>query len=188
MKKLIFCILPLITVILCSCGNMTEEVHLWFLTPSISNIDFDLDGVTGSAEFTYYSENNNKILFTSGDGLEGVEFSFTDGTVTAARDGLVWETTPEMTETLALFGKLYSHAASQTYNANRTNTDNDRYVTDTFPYLDGSFEVVFSKETAKPYILTYTQDSKTVKLTINDIQLIIDREAAEQTQKIQTEE
>lgn len=183
MKKLIFCILPLIVVIMCSCGNMTEEVQLWFINPSVSNIDFDLVGVTGSAEFTYYNQSNNKILFTSGDGLEGVEFRFVDGTVTAARDGLVWETTTEMAETLSLFGKLYSHAASQTYNANRTNTDNDQYVTDTFPYLDGNFEVVFSKETAKPYILTYTQDSNTVKLKITDIRLILDQDTIEQTEE-----
>lgn len=175
-KQLLFALLVLVTVFT-ACTDATENVQTWFSSPSVSNINYDLDGVSGTAVFTYYAENNNKILFTSGEGLEGVEFSFVDSKLMAARpeDGLEWEASADMAETLAILGQLYDYASTLTYIATGSDTQiqgDNRIVSCTFEYIDGSLTVNFLKDSGKPTGLYYTCDSKSVKLDITDIELI----------------
>ena len=180
MKKMLF-ILPLILAVClaaCSRYDFTDEVTRWFESPTESQLEYDLNGVTGEASFTFYSESNNKILFTSGEALSGVEFTFIDGTVRAARadDGIEWELDPDTAEALSLFGKLYAYAASQSYNISPQSDADSDYITKAFEYLDGSGEVVFAKADAKPISLTYSQAGQTIKLKIKDIKILSQEE------------
>lgn len=181
MKKLLLLVPLVLAMLFTACTDATENVQSWFLSPSVSNINYDLDGVSGSAVFTYYAENNNKILFTSGEGLEGVEFSFADSKLTAARpeDGLEWEASADMAQTLAIFGQLYDYAATLSYDSALSNTQGEgdnRTASQTFEYIDGSLTVSFSKADGKPTGLYYTCDSKSVKLDITDIELLNKKE------------
>lgn len=181
MKRLLLFIPLVLTVILTACGDATESVQSWFLSPTVSNISYNLDGVTGSAVFTYYSENNNKILFTSGEGLEGVEFTFADSKLMASRpeDSLEWEASADMAQTLAVFGQLYSYASTLTYTSTPSNTQGEgksRTVSQTFEYTNGSLTVTFGKTDGKPAGLYYTCDGKSVRMDITDIEFLTQKE------------
>ncbi|MBE6689627.1 MAG: hypothetical protein E7588_10220 [Ruminococcaceae bacterium] len=178
MKKILLLLLAVLCIsVFTSCGDMTDDVAAWFSAPTVSTIDYELSGVSGSAVFTYYGENNNKILFTSGEGLEGVQFSFSGDTVTASRpdDGLEWQVTPEMAETLAVFGKLYSYAATLTYTATPSNTQGvaeQKQVSETFEYIDGAFDITFNRADGKPVKLCYTHDGQSLVINIREIEII----------------
>ena len=186
MKKtisLIFiCVICLCVTSCVTSSSLTKMVSEWFNVPSVSSISYDLGGITGEAQFTYYTENNNTVLFTSGEGLGGVEFTFRDGTVTASRseDGISWEVTPEMAETLSMFGKLYGYAANLTYSPVSDSKNDENTIVNSFDYTDGKCEITISKENGKPLSVVYTQDEETVKLVINDITPIIEDNAEEQ--------
>lgn len=172
-------VLPIIILLfaLTACNNVTDDVTRWFEKPTESQIEYDLDGVVGTATFIYRTENDNVIRFTSGEGLDGVEFTFADGNVIAARpdDGIEWELDPDTAETLALFGKLYAYAASQTYTVTPQNTvgeGENAVVTQKFEYLDGAAAITFAKSDGKPQSVVYTQGEQTVKLKITDIKIL----------------
>ena len=175
MKKLAVFMIFVLAVCITGCGNVTEEVQTWFTSQSVSSIDYDLDGAVGSAEFTYYSKTNTRLHFTSGEGLEGVSFTLTDGSATATLDGLEWHTEPEMVQLLSLFGEVYSLASQQTYTVTRKNTEGEKenaVVTDTFEYTDGALEVSFMKEDLRPTRIKYTKNGTAVTLDIKDIKLL----------------
>lgn len=179
MKKTLTALILILTALfLFSCDQTAVNVRDWFMGSSQSEISYDLGGVTGNAVFTYHSENNNKIHFVSGEALEGVEFSFVDGTVTARliEDSLEWQAEPEITQTLSLFGKLYAYCASLEEASKKTKDDENNLVCETFDYLDGSLEITYSKTDAKPVKLVYTQAGQTVKLEINDIKPLNEKE------------
>ncbi|MBQ9940825.1 MAG: hypothetical protein IJO74_04730 [Clostridia bacterium] len=163
-------------LMLCSCMSqgITQKVQSWFSVPTKSSISYNLDGVTGEAEFTYHTENNNTIQFTSGESLEGVTIAFHDGKVTASRpqDGLSWEIDPDTTEILSMFGKLYNLSASLSYTFSPPGEKGEDIMKNTFEYLDGKYDVYFSKKDGRPALLSYTQGGQTIEIEIKEIEII----------------
>lgn len=164
-------------------AKLTERIAEWFLYPTVSEITYEMGGITGQAVFEYRSEKDNSVLFTSGEGLEGVKFTFSGEKVTASReaDGISWETTPEMAETLSTFGKIYSYASTLTYRTVSDIENEDKaIVVNIFEYTDGKCEICFNKEDGRILSVSYTQGEETVKLTINKMERIVSEQGEPQ--------
>lgn len=173
MKRILVIAVIILAVFATSCNDSGTLVGEWFINSSQSHISYDLDGVTGEAVFTYHSKSNNKILFTSGTALEGVEISFVDTTVKASRpdDNIEWEIEPELAETLSIFGDIYSYAAGQNYTSGYSDSDYNTN-TKTFDYKDGSLEITFSKSDGRPVKIVYNYMETTIKLDIKEMVLL----------------
>ena len=183
MKRFLsFAFVSALCLLLTSCltpTRLTERITEWFLYPTLSEITYEMGGITGEAVFEYRSENDNSILFTSGEGLEGVKFTFSGEKVTASRekDGIAWEITPEMAQTLSAFGKIYSYASTLTYKNVSDVETQDESIVNIFEYTDGKCEIRFNKDDGRILSVSYTQGEETVKITINKMEHIIPKEA-----------
>jgi len=180
MKRVLsFALVITVCLVLTSCltpARLTERVTEWLLYPTTSEITYEMGGISGNAVFEYRSEKDNSILFTSGEGLEGVKFTFSGESVIASReaDGISWEITPEMAQTLSAFGKIYSYAATLTYTpVSAVETGNESIAVNIFEYTDGKCEIHFNKEDGRILFVSYTQGEETVNITINKMERII---------------
>lgn len=180
MKRISYFLLVLtMCLVLTACltpSRLTERVTEWFLYPTQSEITYEMGGISGNAVFEYRSEKDNSILFTSGEGLEGVKFTFNGESVIASResDGIEWEITPEMAQTLSVFGKIYSYAATLTYTpVSDVETENESIAVNIFEYTDGKCEIHFNKDDGRILFVSYSQGEETVKLTINKMERMI---------------
>lgn len=179
MKRILsFSLAAVMCLLLTSCltpAKLTERITEWFLYPTLSEITYEMGGISGNAVFEYRSESDNSILFTSGEGLEGVKFTFSGEKVIASRenDGIEWEITPEMTHTLSTFGKIFSYASTLTYTpVSATPSEDENTVVNIFEYTDGKCEICFNKEDGRILYVCYSQGGETVKITINKMERI----------------
>lgn len=186
MKRILSLVLAFVMcLLLTSCVTssvMTDRVTSWLTKPTVSEIAYEMGGISGIAIFEYRKENDNFILFASGEGLEGVKFTFSGEKVTASReaDGIEWEISPELAEMLSVFGKIYSYAATLTYSPKSHVETEDGSIVNIFEYTDGKCEICFNKEDGRIRRVTYTQGEETVKLTVNRIEaLSAERNTAE---------